>query len=107
MPPGPKAEPIVLTSAERRELESMTRRAKAEQSAALRARIILAAASGETNTTIASRLQVRRLTVVKWRARFLEQRCEGLLESSITVHELLRRDTRPNAVRQGLVGGHR
>jgi transposase len=80
MPPGPKAEPIVLTPVEQRELEVMSRRAKAEQSAALRARIILAAANGETNVAIANRLQVRRLTVVKWRARFLELRCEGLVD---------------------------
>jgi transposase len=80
MPPGPKAEPISLSPAERRQLEAMARRPKAEQAAALRARIILAAADGEANAAIAERLQVRRLTVVKWRKRFLDERCSGLLD---------------------------
>src|SRR5262249_41645517 len=53
---------------------------KTEQARALRARIILAAADGEANRVIASDLRVRRLTVVKWRARFLADRVDGLAD---------------------------
>ena len=46
----------------------------------LRARIVLAAASGESNTEIAERLGVHRNTASLWRRRFLEFRLDGLLD---------------------------
>ena len=80
MHPGPKGAPIVLTAAERRELDGWATRRKTEQALAQRARIILAAADGEANTQIAEKLGIRRLTVVKWRARFVEDRTSGLAD---------------------------
>jgi transposase len=45
-----------------------------------RARIVLAAATGEPNSEIAKRLQLTRATIGKWRARFLERRINGLYD---------------------------
>jgi hypothetical protein len=45
---------------------------------ALRARIVLACAEGRSNTAVAARLRVSRVTVIKWRARFLARRLGGL-----------------------------
>jgi transposase len=81
MRPGPKPVPIVLTAAERRQLDSWATRPKTEQALALRGRIILAAADGGSNLGIAAKLGVRRLTVVKWRARFLADRLDGLRDA--------------------------
>ena len=50
------------------------------QQVALRCRIVLAAAEGESDVAIAERLFVNRKTVVLWRQRFCEQRLEGLWE---------------------------
>lgn len=80
MRPGPKPVSIVLTAAERRQLDGWVTRRRTEQALMLRARIVLAAADGEANTTIAAKLGVRRLTVVKWRARFLADRTGGLAD---------------------------
>jgi transposase len=75
----PKAE-LVLTGLEREELERYARRPKTAQALALRARIVLASASGVPNTEVAARLGVTVQTVGKWRARFVERRLAGLLD---------------------------
>jgi len=74
-------DPIVLTDDERSALEAWLRRRNTSQALAERARIVLACAGGtESNKAIASRLRVNRLTVGKWRARFLKRRLDGLLD---------------------------
>ncbi len=80
MPPGPKPLPVAVTAVEKKQLEKWATRPKTEQALALRARIILAAAVGDANQKIATDLKVRRLTVVKWRARFFTNRLEGLAD---------------------------
>ena len=80
MHPGPKPAAIVLAASERRQLEKWATRGKTRQALALRARIVLAAANGEANMGIADRLGIRRLTVVKWRARFVADRTAGLAD---------------------------
>ena len=75
----PKAE-LVLTGLEREELERYARRPKTAQALALRARIVLASASGVANTEVAARLGVTVQTVGKWRQRFVERRLAGLLD---------------------------
>jgi len=80
MPPGPKPSPVVLTADERERLLAWAKRPKTAQALALRAKIILAAADGRSNMAIAADLDVRRLTVMKWRQRFTEARLEGLLD---------------------------
>src|SRR5215218_6007918 len=67
-----------LSEAERAELEGWSRRRKTAQALALRARIVLRAAEGLSNTAIADELGVAKHTVGKWRERFARDRLEGL-----------------------------
>src|SRR2546425_11023930 len=50
------------------------------QQVALRSRIVLAAAAGQSDSAIAQRLETNRKTVMLWRARFSEQGLESLWE---------------------------
>ena len=68
----------MLSDAERRALENWAKRWKTAQGLALRARVVLACAEGRSNTAVAARLRVSRVTVTKWRARFLARRLDGL-----------------------------
>jgi len=77
----PKAE-LILTDAERSELERIARRAKSAQAVALRARIVLACADGDSNKDVAERLGVAPHTVSRWRARFVADRLDGLLDEA-------------------------
>jgi transposase len=70
--------PVVLSGEERETLERWARRPKSAQALALRCRIVLAAAEGETNTAIAAGLGCSSSTVGKWRSRFAERRLDGL-----------------------------
>lgn len=72
--------PLTLTMTERTTLQQWTRRPRTAQALAQRARIILACGDGQSNAAVASRLRVTRPTVGKWRARFLSQRLDGLLD---------------------------
>lgn len=81
--------PIVLTIDEKETLEAWCRRPKTAQALALRARIVLLCATGKANTAVAAETQVDRVTVGKWRARFLAKRLDGLLD-----------EPRPGAPRQ-------
>ncbi|MCY4373345.1 MAG: IS630 family transposase [Spirochaetaceae bacterium] len=47
---------------------------------ALRARIVLASAGGESDVGVAARLGTTRETGGKWRRRFIEKGCDGLLD---------------------------
>jgi Integrase core domain. len=69
---------VVLSEQERETLERWARRPKSAQALALRCRIVLAAAAGESNEEIAARLACNRNTVGKWRGRFVERRLDGL-----------------------------
>src|SRR6476660_1655802 len=79
MPP-PHAAKIVLTDDERVELESWVRRRTSAAGLALRARIVLTCAEGGSNVEVADRLELDRSTIRKWRNRFVEKRCDGLLD---------------------------
>lgn len=72
---------LELSAEERAELESWARRRKTAQGLALRARIVLLAADGLSNTAIAAQLATGKHTVGKWRERFAHQRADGLLET--------------------------
>ena len=72
--------PIMLTADEQTTLAGWARRRTTAQALALRARIVLQAAAGDSNTQIARRERVVQATVGKWRSRFLEKRLEGLLD---------------------------
>ena len=69
-----------MSEAERATLERWARRRKTSQALALRSRIVLSAASGETNQAVATRLGITGATVGKWRRRFLVQRLDGLTD---------------------------
>ena len=71
---------IVLSDAERRELEGLAGRRKTAQGLARRARIVLSAAAGLQNKQIVERLGIDANTVSKWRRRFAERRCAGLYD---------------------------
>ncbi len=78
--PSSVLSPIELSADERVLLESWMRRRTSAQALALRARIVLLAAEGRTNTEIAEELGVARNTVAKWRSRFAEHRLDGLTD---------------------------
>lgn len=65
---------VDVSDAEREELERLLRTAKAEQRAAFRAGVVLAAAAGEGSSSIARREGVRTTTVSRWRMRFAVRR---------------------------------
>ena len=71
---------LTLLKSEREELVSMTRSRSMPQSLATRARIVLLAADGESNTDIAERLGLSKPTVGIWRKRYLAQRLAGLYD---------------------------
>lgn len=78
MAAGLRLPPVLLTPAERAYLLSLSRRHTSTQAIACRARIVLAAAEGKSNLAVAAALSINRLTVGKWRARFLARRLDGL-----------------------------
>jgi transposase len=86
-----------LGEAERAELEGWARRRKTAQALALRARIVLRAAAGSSNTAIAAELGIAKHTVGKWRERFAKDRLEGLQDQP--------RSGAPRTVTDGRVAG--
>jgi transposase len=78
--PDPRLEPLVLSEDERHTLENWVKRRSTAQGLALRARIVLACAQGDSNLAVAARLGVNRKTVTRWRARFLRERLDGLTD---------------------------
>jgi transposase len=75
----PKA-PLELTVQERGQLESWARRRTSAQALAQRSRIVLGCASGQTNQAVAAQERVSAATVGKWRARFVADRLDGLVD---------------------------
>src|SRR6266481_8858105 len=75
----PKAA-LVLSAEQREELERWARRRSMAQALAMRARIILSCADGGNNMEVGSRLGMSRLTVGRWRARFIQRGVDGLLD---------------------------
>lgn len=69
-----------LSAEQRSRLKGWVSRRKTGQGLALRARIILACASGRSDVAVAGELGTTRETVGKWRRRFLESGCDGLLD---------------------------
>jgi len=71
---------LATSEAERAELEAWARRRKTAQALALRARIVVRAAAGLSNTAVAAELDVAKHTVGKWRERFARLWTDGLLD---------------------------
>ena len=79
-PGRPKAD-LVLSAADRDQLQRWSRRAKSAQALAVRARIVLGCAEpGATNKQVAADLRVMEHTVAKWRRRFIDDGLDGLLD---------------------------
>lgn len=73
----PKSE-LTLTDDERRQMESIAKSRSMPTSLTQRAKIVLACAGGETNSSVAHRFKITQSTVGKWRRRFIERRMAGL-----------------------------
>ena len=69
---------LVVSDDEREILERWARRPSTAQALALRCRIVLACAEGLSNVEVADRVGVNRMTVGKWRSRFVSDRLDGL-----------------------------
>lgn len=69
---------VVLSDEEREVLERWARRHKSAQALALRCRIVLGAADGESSKEIAARLGCSKSTVGRWRGRFARAGLDGL-----------------------------
>jgi len=69
---------LTLSGEDRDTLTRWVRRPKTAQALAQRARIVLSAAEGRSNSAVAAELGVTARTVGKWRRRFLEQGPDGL-----------------------------
>ena len=72
------AQALSITTRERSELETLAQAHSTPRQWALRARIVLLAAEGVSNSEIARRLEVSRPTVIEWRRRFDSERLDGL-----------------------------
>ena len=75
------ATPITLTDEEKETLTAWTRAGSSEQRHVERARMILAAAEGQSSKGIAEELGTRPARVSQWRTRFARERLAGLLDA--------------------------
>jgi putative transposase len=82
MPLGRPIPPVTLDTRMREQLQTMSRSRSLPQALAQRAKVILLAADGLNNSTIAAQLGLSRPTVGKWRRRFLSQGLVGLYEEA-------------------------
>jgi hypothetical protein len=73
-----RAQQLGLRPGDRDLLESWTRSSSIRAGLAQRARIVLLAADGVSNTEIAERVGVSRPTVIGWRDRYLSSGVRGL-----------------------------
>lgn len=80
MKTGRPRKPLTLNPEERLQLESIATSRSLPHGLVLRAKIVLLAAQGESNTAIAERLRLTRPTVGIWRQRYLDHGLEGLHE---------------------------
>src|SRR3954452_17177536 len=72
--------PIVVSGDQERQIERWLAALGTPQQIALRCRIVLAAGRGESETAIASQLEVNRKTVRLWKERFSLEGLNGLWE---------------------------
>jgi transposase len=77
---GRPTSPIILTTAEREQLEAICRRTKAPQNEAARARVILNLADGMNNKQACAKAGLCAQTVGTLRRRFNQLRLEGLFD---------------------------
>ena len=93
--PTPKATEVNLTEEEQTGLEQLVRRHNIGQQIALRARIILAAAQGQTNSAIAANLKISLNTAQRWRNRWVK--AQTISYDDLSIEERLQDGPRPGA----------
>ena len=93
--PIPKATEVILSEEERTSLEQLVRRHTVGQQIALRARIILLAGQGQSNSAIARALKVSLNTAQRWRNRFAKAQTLSYLDLSL--EDRLQDGPRPGA----------
>jgi putative transposase len=93
--PGPKLPAVEVTEEERAELERIVRRPTAGQQLVERARIVLLASDGLSNSDVARAMDVHIDTVRKWRRRWCGVRAVPLAE--VDVRARLADAARPGA----------
>ncbi len=76
------AHPVLITEAQRAELEALASGRRTEVRVSERAKIILAAAAGRGNYDIGDELGIDRETCARWRGRFLEWGVAGILKDA-------------------------
>src|SRR5947209_15861916 len=72
--------PVTLSGDQQNQIEQWLAAMGTPQQVALRCRIVLAAALGESEVAIASELGINRKTVRLWRERFSQEGLKGLWE---------------------------
>ncbi len=93
--PYPKAIEVILSEEEQTCLEQLVRRHNVGQQIALRARIILAAGQGRTNSTISRELKVSINTAQRWRNRFAK--AQTISYDDLSLEDRLQDGPRPGA----------
>lgn len=93
--PTPKAQEVKLSEKEQQELEKLVSKHQTGQQMALRARIILAANSGQTNTALAQKYEVKHDTVKLWRNRWVK--LQDIALEDLSVEQRLSDAPRPGA----------
>jgi putative transposase len=93
--PTPKATEVNLTEEEQTGLEQLVRRHNIGQQIALRARIILAAEQGQTNSAIAANLKISINTAQRWRNRWVK--AQTISYDDLSIEERLQDGPRPGA----------
>jgi len=71
---------VILTSDEKRQLQTIARKYTSPYCDVMRAKIVLLAADGLSNKQIGQQLDLPRQIVSKWRKCFFDQRLAGLQE---------------------------
>ena len=93
--PTPKAQVVKLSEKECEEQEKLVSKHQTGQQMALRARIILAANSGQTNTAIAQKYEIKHDTVKLWRNRWVK--LQDISLDDLSVEQRLSDAPRPGA----------
>ena len=93
--PTPKATKVNLNEEEQKGLEQLVRRHNVGQQIALRARIILVAGQGQTNSKIAMQLAISINTAQRWRNRWAK--AQTISYDDLSIEDRLQDGPRPGA----------
>jgi len=74
----PKKHELVVSPAQKAELERIARQSRSSRSSAFRARIVLECTGGASNAAVAAKLRTTGFTVGLWRNRFIAEGVAGL-----------------------------